>query len=162
VRAEWGRGWVGRTFPCDVQPCDPGSRRSVIMLPAAQQFVKAHAKETLTIIVSLTSGYLAALYRESLSKVTGVLRRGLAIVYARAGLYPVLLRRYKRSLISTHSRIRLGYRDFEIYVRRQYIKLRLRPGFVPPFQQAREEPSRRATSIEEILRGPTNRGRSGW
>jgi hypothetical protein len=116
------------------------------------QYVKQHLGQAATIVGSVTGGYLLALYRASLSGSLDLVRRSFAVAYSRLGLYPILLRRYKRSLVATHSRIRLGYRDFEIDIKRQYIKLRLRQGFVPAFQQAREEPQRRATTIEEFIK----------
>jgi hypothetical protein len=111
-----------------------------------------HIGYLLSALAGSASGALATLYRDSIAKVFAFLRNLVAQAYVRLGLYPIVVRRYRQSLIAKHSRIRMGYRDFEIDVSKQYIKLVLMPGFIPPFQRERDEPRRTTISIEEILR----------
>jgi hypothetical protein len=111
------------------------------------EFARAHAGY----LVALATGATLAVYRASLKKLPDLLQFIVTRIYVFFHLYPKALGRYKRSLIATHSRISVGYMDFAIDVHKQYIKLKLKPGYVPAFRLI-DPGSRTTTTIDEILR----------
>lgn len=122
-----------------------------MLVPDISEYAKRHID--LSLLAAAASGALATYYRDRMSVFLRSAEDITIRFCIRLGWYPILERRYKHSLLaSSLRRIRVGYREYEFDVNKQYIKLMLMHGFVPPVDQGPFEPSRTTSSITDVLK----------
>lgn len=105
-------------------------------------------------LLGVGSAALASTLKEYMSKqMFPALRRRIYAVYARLGGHESLIKRYKRLQLDNNEvkLMRVGYKDVQIDISKQYIKLRLTHGFIPPSQRDSQTKQQPTFSPQELL-----------
>ena len=115
-----------------------------------------YAPSVVAFFVGILAGTLKDRLKELSSKrLMPALERGTYSIFSRLGGDRFLLDRYKKDQTSDDevTKMRVGFKNVRIDVRRQYVKLKLTPDFIPPSQRPSQDSEQRTQSLQEIIGG---------